>query len=40
MLPLLTMYVQVLTRPDIVFFVNVLGQYLSNPSLAHWQDVK
>jgi len=34
------MYVQVYTRPNITFVVNVLERYLSNRGLAHWQDAK
>ena len=34
------MYAPVCTRPDIAFAVNVLGRYLSNPSLNHWKAVK
>jgi len=34
------MYAQVCTRPDIAFFVGVLGRYLSNPGLQHWKIVK
>ena len=34
------MYAQVCTRPDIAFVVNVLGRYLSNPGLPHWQAAK
>ena len=29
------MYAQVCIRPDIVFIVNVLGRYLSDPSQSH-----
>ena len=29
------MYVQVCTRPDIVFVVGVLGRYLSDPYQSH-----
>ena len=34
------MYAQVCTRPDIAFVVNVLGRYLSNLGLPHWQAAK
>ena len=34
------MYAQVCTCPDIVFAVNALGRYLSNPGLNHWKAVK
>lgn len=34
------MYAQVCTHPDISYAVNVLGRYLSNPSLGHWKSVK
>ena len=34
------MYAQVCTRPDIAFAVGVLGRYLSNPGLMHWQAAK
>jgi len=34
------MYVQIYTRPDIHFVVNVLGRYLSNLGLTHWQAAK
>nr|KYP41397.1 Retrovirus-related Pol polyprotein from transposon TNT 1-94 [Cajanus cajan] len=34
------MYVQVSTRPDITFVVEVLGRYLSNPGMQHWKVVK
>ena len=34
------MYAQVCTRPDIAFFVGMLGQYQSNPSLDHWRVAK
>jgi len=34
------MYAQVCTRPDIVFIVNLLERYLSNPGLPHWQATK
>ena len=34
------MYVQVYTRPDIVFVVSMLGKYQSNPSMDHWRAVK
>nr|KYP55110.1 Retrovirus-related Pol polyprotein from transposon TNT 1-94 [Cajanus cajan] len=33
-------YVQVCTRPDIVFAINVIGIYLSDPGLGHWKAVK
>ena len=28
-------HAQVCTRPDIAYFVGVLGRYLSNPSIDH-----
>ncbi|XP_047331478.1 secreted RxLR effector protein 161-like [Impatiens glandulifera] len=31
------MYTQVYTRPDIAYIVGVLGRYLSNPGLDHWE---
>jgi len=34
------MYAQVCTHPNIAFVVNVLGRYLSNPGLPHWQAAK
>ncbi|XP_059306554.1 secreted RxLR effector protein 161-like [Lycium ferocissimum] len=34
------MYAQVCTRPDIVFAVNVLGRYLSDPGHDHWVAAK
>ncbi|KAL6335669.1 hypothetical protein AAG906_032854 [Vitis piasezkii] len=34
------MYVQVCTRPDIAFIVNVRGRYLSNPRHDHWVAAK
>ena len=34
------MCAQVCTRPDIVFVVGVLGRFMSNPSLIHYQAVK
>ena len=34
------MYAQVCTYLDISFVVGVLGRYLSNPGLDHWQDAK
>ena len=34
------MYVQVCTQPDIDFAVSVLGRFMSNPSLIHYQAVK
>ena len=34
------MYAQVYTRPDIAFTVGVLGRFMSNPSLIHYQAVK
>ncbi|WJZ99930.1 hypothetical protein VitviT2T_018335 [Vitis vinifera] len=34
------MYVQVCTRPDITFIVNILGRYLSNPGHDHWVAAK
>lgn len=34
------MYAQVCTRPDIAFIVGVLGRYLSNPGVDHWNAAK
>ena len=34
------MYVQVCTRPDIAFIVNILGRYLLNPGHDHWVAAK
>ena len=34
------MYAQVCTRPDIAFVVGLLGRYLSNPGMDHWNVVK
>ncbi|XP_068644654.1 secreted RxLR effector protein 161-like [Aristolochia californica] len=34
------MYVQVCTRPDIVFAVGMLGRYQSNLGLDHWRATK
>ena len=34
------MYAQVYTRPDIAFVVGVLGRFMSNASLIHYQAVK
>ena len=34
------MYAQVYTRLDIVFVVDVLGKFMSNPSLIHYQAIK
>jgi len=34
------MNAQVCTRPNITFIVNVLGRYLSNLGLPHWQAAK
>jgi hypothetical protein len=34
------MYAAVATRPDIMFAVSTLSQFLSNPGLAHWEGVK
>jgi len=34
------MYVHVCTCPDVAFVVNVLGRYLRNLDLAHWQVAK
>ena len=34
------MYAQVCTRPDIAFVVGVLGRYLSNPRMQHWNVAK
>ena len=34
------MYAQVCTRPNISFVVGVLGSFMSNPGLIHYQAVK
>ena len=34
------MYAQVCTRPDIAFFVGVLGRYLSYSGQSHWKAAK
>ena len=34
------MYAQVYTKPDIAFFVGVLGRYQSNPCIDHWKVAK
>ncbi|XP_070018797.1 secreted RxLR effector protein 161-like [Nicotiana sylvestris] len=34
------MYIQVCTRPDIAFVVNMLGRFSSNPGWAHWVAAK
>jgi len=34
------MYAQVCTRPDIAYIVGVLGRYLSNPGMDHWNAAK
>ena len=34
------MYAQICTRHDISFVVGVLGRFLSNPGLIHYQVVK
>ena len=34
------MYAQVCIRPDIAFYVGVLGRYQSNPSLDNWRAAK
>ncbi|RVW61973.1 Retrovirus-related Pol polyprotein from transposon TNT 1-94 [Vitis vinifera] len=34
------MYAQICTRPDIAFFVGMLGRYLSNPESQHWKATK
>ena len=34
------MYAQVCTRPDIGFVVGVLGRFMINPRLIHYQAVK
>ena len=34
------MYDQVFTRPDIAFFVDMLGRYLSDPSQSDWKVAK
>nr|GFB84801.1 zinc finger, CCHC-type [Tanacetum cinerariifolium] len=33
------MYAMHYTRPDIAFVVSKLSQYISNPSLEHWDSV-
>ena len=33
-------YTQVCTHPDIAFVVDVLGRYLSDPSISHWKVAK
>ena len=34
------MYVQVCTRPDIAYVVEVLSRYQSNLSIGHWKAIK
>ena len=34
------MYAQVCTQPDIYFVMGVLGRFMSNPGLIHYQAVK
>ena len=34
------MYAQVCTRPDIAFFVGMLGRYQSDLGLDHWRAAK
>ena len=34
------MYASVATRPDIMFTVSTLLQFLENPRIAHWEAVK
>ena len=34
------MYAQICTRPDISFAVGVLGRFMSNPGLIHYQAFK
>jgi hypothetical protein len=34
------MYVQVCTRPDIVFVVGMLGRYQTDPGMDHWKVAK
>nr|KYP60321.1 Retrovirus-related Pol polyprotein from transposon TNT 1-94 [Cajanus cajan]KYP60342.1 Retrovirus-related Pol polyprotein from transposon TNT 1-94 [Cajanus cajan] len=34
------MYAQFCTRPDIAYVTRMLGNYLSNPGLDHWKEVK
>jgi Reverse transcriptase (RNA-dependent DNA polymerase) len=34
------MYLTNNTRPDIIFFVNVLARYSSNPTRRHWNRIK
>ncbi|XP_070013675.1 secreted RxLR effector protein 161-like [Nicotiana tabacum] len=34
------MYIQVCTRPDIAFAVNMLGRFSSNPGWVHWVAAK
>lgn len=33
-------YVQVFTRPQITYIVGMLGRYLNNPSMNHWNVIK
>ena len=33
-------YVQFCTRPDIAFFVSMLGRYQSNLGMDHWKATK
>ncbi|KAL5577856.1 hypothetical protein UlMin_019555 [Ulmus minor] len=34
------MYAQTCAKPDISFFVGMLGRYQSNPGLDHWKAAK
>lgn len=34
------MWSQVATRPDLLFAVNVLSSFASNPGIAHWNALK
>ena len=34
------MYAQVCTLPDIAYVVGMLGRYLSNPGMDHWNAIK
>jgi hypothetical protein len=36
----LLMYAAIATRPDIMFAVSTLSQFLENPGIAHWEAVK
>ena len=30
----------IVTRPDIAYFVSVVSQYMSSPTVAHWAAIK